>query len=221
MSKIRIFLVDDHYVVCEGLRHMLEQEEEFCVVGEAASGKDALAKLQTTPVDVVLFDARLADMDGIEILRMIKQLWPNQKVIILTSYGEEYLGASVDAGADGFFLKRGNRAELVQAIHEVVRGGKPIDSLVAPGLLQALYASSRYSAGSLSSREIEVLALAAGGHSNKELAQLLEITHQTVKNHISSVLRKLDVNDRTHAVTVALRKGWIPNPVPASWKSYG
>ena len=92
MSKIRIFLVDDHYVVCEGLRHMLEQEEEFCVVGEAASGKDALAKLQTTPVDVVLLDARLADMDGIEILRMIKQLWPNQKVIILTSYPESTEG---------------------------------------------------------------------------------------------------------------------------------
>ena len=221
MKNVRVFLVGDHYVVCEGLRRMLEQEEEICVVGDAESGEEAIDRLRNIPADVVLLDGRLAGMDGIEALRKLKISEPELKVIMLTSYGEEFMSPAIEAGADGFLLKRGNRAEMVNAIHEVVKGGQPLDSLVIPTLLNGLRNSSRRPEISLSGRELQVLELAAGGLSNREIAMELDITEQTVKNHITSVLRKLDVNDRTHAVTVALRKGWISNPIPANWKTYG
>ena len=221
MSNIRVFLVDDHYVVCEGLRRMLEQEEELCVVGDAESGEEAIDRLRDNPADVVLLDGRLGGMDGIEALRKLKISQPELKVIMLTSYGEEFMSPAIEAGADGFLLKRGNRAEMVKAIHEVMQGGRPLDSLVISGLLNGLRNSSRRPEVSLSGRELQILELAAGGLSNREIAGELDITEQTVKNHITSILRKLDVNDRTHAVTVALRKGWISNPIPANWRTYG
>ena len=220
MSQTRVFLVDDHYVVCQGLRRMLEQEDDIHVVGDAESGEEALDTLQETPTDVVLLDARMAGMDGIETLRQLKQTDPDRKVIMLTSYGDEYLGAAIEAGADGFFLKRGNREEIVQGIHQVAQGGTALDSRVIPGLVSGLNKSGQSPRVALSTRETQVLELAAAGLSNKEIAQYLEITDQTVKNHVTSVLRKLDVNDRTHAVTIALRKGWISNPIPADWKVY-
>lgn len=219
MNAVRVFLVDDHYVVCEGLRRMLEQEDDIQVVGDAESGEEALARLENEPADVVLLDARLPGMDGIETLAQLKQLNPDLKVILLTSYGDEYLTAAVEAGADGFFLKRGNREEIVSGIHEVVRGGKSFDSSVVPNLVKGLHQSFRKPPVSLSGREAQVLELAAGGHSNREIADNLDITDQTVKNHITSVLRKLNVNDRTHAVTIALRKGWIVNPIPVDWRA--
>ena len=220
MSEIRVFLVDDHFVVCEGLRRMLEQEDMLSVVGDAESGEEALERLGDAEADVVLLDARMTGMDGIETLRKIKESHPQLKVIMLTSYGDEFLTPAVEAGADGFFLKRGNRDEIVKGIREVVKGGKPFDSSVIPTLLQGLQKSSQPQEVSLSSRELQVLELAAAGLSNKEIAEYLEITDQTVKNHITAILRKLNVNDRTHAVTIALRKGWITNPVPADWKVY-
>ncbi len=218
-KEIRIFLVDDHYVVCEGLRRMLEQEEQFCVVGDASSGEDALSLLQGVATDVILLDARLGGIDGIETLRRIKISYPHLKVIMLTSYGEEFLGAAIEAGADGFLLKKGNREEIVNAIHQVVQGGTPVDTSVITNLLYGLQRPGQ-TGRALSGREVEVLELAAAGLSNKEIAQDLEITDQTVKNHVTSILRKLDVNDRTHAVTIALSKGWISNPIPTDWKVY-
>ncbi|MFQ5874253.1 MAG: response regulator transcription factor, partial [Dehalococcoidia bacterium] len=128
MNKIRVFLVDDHYVVCEGLRRMLEQEEELSVVGEAHTGEEALAKLRDTSADVVLLDVRLAGMDGIETLRELKASQPDLRVIMLTSYGDEYLSPSIEAGATGYLLKRANRTEMVKAIHEALQGGAPLDS---------------------------------------------------------------------------------------------
>jgi len=220
MSEIRVFLVDDHFVVCEGLRRMLEQEDMLSVVGDAESGEEALERVGDAGADVVLLDARMTGMDGIETLRKLKESHPQLKVIMLTSYGDEFLTPAVEAGADGFFLKRGNRDEIVKGIHEVVRGGKPFDSSVIPSLLLGLQKSSQPQEVSLSNRELQVLELAAAGLSNKEIAEYLEITDQTVKNHITAILRKLNVNDRTHAVTIALSKGWITNPVPADWKVY-
>ena len=216
MEKIRAFLIDDHYVVCEGLRTMLEQEEELCVVGEAHSGEEALTKLNETPSDVVLLDVRMAGMDGIETLRAIKASQPDLKVIMLTSYGGEYLTPSIEAGANGYLLKRANRAEMVRAIREAVQGGAPLDSLVTPGLLDRLRNTPQSSGPLLSARETQVLELAAVGLSNKKIARELGVTQTTIKNHMTSVLQKLDANDRTHAVTIALRKGWISNPIPTA-----
>ena len=221
MNTVRVFVVDDHYVVCEGLKRMLEQEDDLDVVGDAETGEEVLDRLRVTPADVVLLDARLGGMDGIETLQRLKEESPGQRVIMLTSYGEEFLGPAIEAGADGFLLKRGNRAEMVKAIHEVANGGTHLDSSVAPSLLLGRYSRPQRDAGSLSSREIQVLERAAAGMSNQEIADDLDITIQTVKNHVTSILRKLDVNDRTHAVTIALRKGWIANPVPVDWRSFG
>ena len=220
MSTIRVFLVDDHHVVLEGLRRMLDQKEDIAVVGDAESGEEAVAKLQDMVAEVVLLDARLGGIDGIETLRQLKGSYPDLKVIFLTSYGDEFLSPAIEAGADGFFLKRANRDEIVKAIHEVVEGGKPVDSRVVPRLIDGMTKSKIHQRLSPSAREVQVLELAAGGLSNKQIADYLEITDQTVKNHITSILRKLDVNDRTHAITIALRKGWISNPVPVDWKVY-
>ncbi len=209
MSKIRVFLVDDHHVVCEGLRRMLEQEEDLTVVGEAQSGEQAVAVLKVTPVDVVLLDIRMPGMDGIDTLRALKRNLPDLTVIMLTSYGDEYLSPSIDAGANGYMLKRANRAEMVKAIREAVDGGAPLDSQVTPGLINRLRNPSQ----PLSPREAEVLQLVASGHSNKAIGLELGVSPTTTKNHLTSIMQKLDANDRAHAVTLALRKGWIANPL--------
>ena len=214
MSKIRVFLVDDHHVVCEGLWRMLEQEDDLCVVGEAQSGEEALAILQDTPADVVLLDVRMAGMDGIETLRKLKVSLPDLKVLMLTSHGDEYLNPSIEAGATGYLLKRANRDEMVKAIHEAARGGAPLDSLVTPGLLHRLRNSPHHLGIPLSIRETQVLELAASGLSNKGIAERLGVTQTTVKNHMTSIMQKLDANDRTHAVTIALQRRWISNPIP-------
>ena len=216
-----MFLVDDHYVVCEGLRQMLEQEEDICVVGDAQSGEEALIKLQDVQADVVLLDVRLAGMDGIETLRSLKQAHSDLKVLMLTSYGDEYLSAAIEAGATGYLLKRANREEMVKAIHEALQGGAPLDSQVTPGLLKRLRTTSQIPGMPLSAREIQVLELAAAGLSNKWIGYRLGVTQTTIKNHMTSIMQKLDANDRTHAVTIALRRGWISNPIPVSHNGEG
>ena len=213
MKDIRVFLVDDHHVVCEGLRRMLEQEEGLSVVGDAQGGEEALGKLCDIAADVILLDVRMPGMDGIETLRKLKALQPELKIIMLTSYGDEYLSPSIDAGAAGYLLKRANRVEMVKAIREAAQGGAPLDSLVTSGLLNRLRNTPQSTGVSLSSRETQVLELVAAGLGNKEIGRRLGLTQTTIKNHMTSILRKLDANDRTHAVTIALRKGWISNPI--------
>ena len=188
---------------------MLEQEEDLTVVGEAQTGEQAVAVLKVTPVDIVLLDIRMPGMDGIDTLRALKRSLPDLTVIMLTSYGDEYLSPSIDAGANGYMLKRANRAEMVKAIREAVDGGAPLDSQVTPGLINRL----RNPTQPLSPREAEVLQLVASGHSNKAIGFELGVSPTTTKNHLTSIMQKLDANDRAHAVTIALRKGWIPNPL--------
>ncbi len=217
MSDIRVFLVDDHYMVCEGLTRMLEREHDISVVGEAQSGEAALERLREIPADVVLLDVRLCGMDGIDTLRGLKQEHPGLKVIMLTSYGDQYLAESVDAGADGYLLKRANRAEMVKAIREAMDGGVPLDSLVTRGLFERLRNAVRWPVQELSPREGEALELAAGGLSNKQIASKLGVSVPTVKKRISNAMQQLGAHDRTHAVAIALRKGWISNPVSVDW----
>ena len=191
---------------------MLELEDDLLVVGEAQSGETALVKLRETSADVVLMDVRLTGMSGIETLRKLKVFQPKVKVIMLTSYGDEYLGLSLEAGAAGYLLKRANRAELVAAIRQAAQGGAPLDSFVTPSLLEQLRNHSQHRNVPISPRETEVLQLVAAGHGNKEIAYTLSVSETTIKNHMSSILRKLDANDRTHAVTISLSKGWISFP---------
>jgi len=139
---------------------------------------------------------------------------------VLGPFGQdEYLSPSIEAGATGYLLKRANRAQMVEAIHEAVDGGAPLDPLVTPGLLYRLRNPSGHEGAKLSSRETQVLELVAAGLSNKEIASQLTVMQSTVKNHMTSILQKLDANDRTHAVTIALRKDWISNPIPIDHKA--
>jgi len=218
--QIRVFLVDDHFVVCEGLRQMLRQEEDIIVVGDAQTGEQAIAKLQETSVDVVLLDVRLPGIDGIETLTRIKAVLPALKVIMLTSYGDEFLGPSIEAGATGYLLKRANRAEMVRAIRDVVVGGVPLDSQVTPGLLDRLRAAPTHKIPPISSEETHLLELVAEGLSNKQIAANTCCTESTVKKHLSRVMQKLSANDRAHAVAIALRNGWISNPTQNSASTY-
>ena len=212
MDESRVFLVDDHFVVCEGLQRMLEQEEDIRVVGEAHSGEQAIRALAHTTADLVLLDVRMSGMDGIETLRGLKSQSPDLKVIMLTSYGDEYLASAIEAGANGYLLKRANREEMVKAIREAVRGGAPLDSQVTPGLLRWLRDPLQSSGSPLSPRESEVIELAAQGLGNAAIAHDLVVTQTTVKNHMTSIMQKLNANDRTHAVTIALGRRWISNP---------
>ena len=217
MDKIRVFIVDDHYMVCEGLRRMLEHEKDICVVGDAQSGEEALSCLREVEADVVLMDVRLEGIDGIETLRRLKAERPGSKLIMLTSYGDEYLGPSIEAGATGYLLKRANREEMITAIHEAANGGAPVDSQVTLSLLDRLRSgSASLDPATLSPRERQLLELVAAGLSNKEIAARQGVTEPTIKKRMSYVMQKLSASDRTHAVTIALRRGWIANPVPDS-----
>ncbi len=218
--QIRVFLVDDHFVVCEGLRQMLSQEEDIIVVGDAQTGEQAVAKLQETSVDVVLLDVRLPGIDGIETLTSIKAFLPALKVLMLTSYGDEFLGPSIEAGATGYLLKRANRAEMVKAIRDAVAGGAPLDSQVTPGLLDRLRAATTHKIPPISSEETRFLELVAEGLSNKQIAANTCLTESTVKKRLSRVMQKLSANDRAHAVAIALRNGWISNPTHNSASTY-
>lgn len=215
MAKIRVFVVDDHPVVCDGIRHMLEVEDDIQVVGEAYSGEEAIAKIPSLSPDIVLMDVRLTGMDGIEAVRYLKRVQPGINTIVLTSYGDEYLAQAVEAGATGYLLKRTNRDGLIRAIRATYEG----ESIIDPSLSRELFAEfaslttfKRQSASSgspLSHRETEILENVAQGKSNKQIADILRINETTVRNHLSSIMSKLEAGDRTQAVVIGLRNSWI------------
>jgi len=215
MAKIRVFVVDDHPVVCDGIRRMLETEPDIQVVGEAHSAEEAIGKIPSLDPHVVLMDVRLPGMDGIDAVRYLKRVESGLNIIVLTSYGDEYLAQAVEAGATGYLLKRAGRDELIRAIRATWEGECPID----PSLTHQLFtefadlakSKRRFSSveSPLSSRETQILQQIAQGKSNKEVAQSLNISERTVKNHITSILSKLNAHDRTQAVLAALRKNLI------------
>ena len=211
-NNIRVLIVDDHYFLRQGLRAILDEQEDMRVTGEAEGGEAALALLREVSADVVLLDVKMPGIDGIETLVRLKKARPDVKVLMLTSYGDEFLMSAIQAGAEGYLLKWADQADLVKAIRETSEGGSPLDPKVTPGVLEHLRSSTAHTANQLSPRETQILELVAAGLSNKEIAADLGVTPPTVKNHVTSILRKLDVSSRTHAVTVGLRMGWIVNP---------
>ena len=212
MEEIRILIVDDHPVVREGIGSMLKKEPDFKMVGEASNGLEAIEKARELSPDVVLMDLRMPEMDGVEAISRIKAEKPEVKFIILTTYSDdEYIFKGIAAGARAYLLKDAPRDELFKAIRMVSRGESLIQPVVASRVLDKLAELSRKTpaADTLSDREIEVLRLMAGGHSNKDIADHLSITQSTVKTHITSIFQKLNVTTRTEAVTNALKKGII------------
>jgi DNA-binding NarL/FixJ family response regulator len=210
--KIRVLITDDHPVVREGLSAMLSREHDIEVVGEAKDGKEAVTKAGTLRPDIILMDLRMPEMDGVEAMQRIKTDYPDIRFIVLTTYdNDEYIFKGIEAGARAYLLKDAPRDELFRAIRAVSRGESLIEPAVASRVLDRLAELSRQvnTPEVLSEREIEVLALIAHGSSNKIIADALNIGQSTVKTHIQSIFHKLEVNDRTEAVTVAVRKGII------------
>jgi DNA-binding NarL/FixJ family response regulator len=212
VGAIKILIADDHPVVREGLFSMLNREVDFDVVGEAKDGMEAVNKTKELSPDIVLMDLRMPDMDGVEAMRKIKSAMPDVKFIILTTYSDdEYIFSGIEAGARAYLLKDAPREDLFKAIRAVYRGESLIQPVVASKLLDRFSELSRGtpSGEGLSARELEILQLMAKGAANKEISAQLSIAQSTVKTHIANIFQKLGVNDRTEAVTQALKKGII------------
>jgi DNA-binding NarL/FixJ family response regulator len=212
VEAIKILIVDDHPVVREGLIAMMSREGDFKVVGEAKDGVEAVNKAKELSPDVVLMDLRMPEMDGVEAMRQIRPAMPGVKFIILTTYSDDdYIFSGIEAGARAYLLKDAPREDLFKAIRSVYRGESLIQPVVASKLLDRFSQLSRRtpSGEELSERELEVLCLMAKGAANKEISAELNIAQSTVKTHITNIFQKLGVNDRTEAVTQALKKGII------------
>ena len=210
--KIRVMITDDHPVVREGLSAMLSREQDIEVVGEAGNGREAIEKARNLKPDVVLMDLRMPEVDGVEAMRQIRVNNPDIKFIVLTTYdNDEYIFRGIEAGARAYLLKDSPREEMFRAIRVVSEGGSLIEPAVAGKVLDRFAELSRQVQvpATLSEREVEVLRLIAKGISNKIIATSLSISESTVKTHVQSIFNKLEVNDRTEAVTEAIKKGII------------
>jgi DNA-binding NarL/FixJ family response regulator len=212
MTRIRILIADDHPVVREGLAAMLDRQEDMEVVGDAPDGAAAVARAAETSPDVILMDLRMPVMDGVEAMRAIAARQPSVHFIVLTTYdNDEYIFKGIEAGARAYLLKDSPREELFKAIRAVHRGESLIQPSVATKVLDRFATLSRQAQSPelLSEREKEVLRLMATGAANKTIASALFISESTVKTHVQSIFQKLDVSDRTGAVTQALQRGII------------
>ena len=201
---IRLLVVDDHPVLREGLAAMIESQHDMTLVAEAANGRDAIDSFNSHLPDVTIMDLRLPDMNGIEAITSILHNHPEARVIVLTTFlGDVQAGRALIAGAHAFLLKATLRTDLLETIRAVHKGQRRVPPEVASEMAE--YAAD----DSLTPREIEVLEQVAGGNSNRMVANRLNISEDTVKAHMRSVLSKLGANDRTHAVTIALRRGFL------------
>ncbi len=201
---IRVLVVDDHPVVREGIAALLGRADDMEVVAEAGSGQEAIALFQRYRPDVLLLDLRMPGMDGVAVIAQIRQETPDARIIVLTAYeSEEDIYRGLQAGARGYLLKDTASEELLEAIRAVYKGQTRIPSNVAAKLAQ------RISQQPLTPRERDVLRLMVAGKSNQEIALALFIAEGTVKVHVNSILDKMNVNDRTQAVTAALRRGLV------------
>jgi two-component system, NarL family, response regulator LiaR len=209
---IRVLIADDHAVVRQGLRTFLDLQDDIEVVGEAADGEEAVAAAGAAAPDVVLLDLVMPVLDGIGALRRLREVAPAARVIVLTSFGEdERLFTALRAGAVGYLLKDSEPAELVKAIRTAHAGQSPLSPAVAARVVEELaHGGTRgAAAGELTPRELEVLRLIARGRSNKRIALELGVAEKTVKTHVSHVLAKLGLSDRTQAALYAVREGLV------------
>ncbi len=208
---IRIVIVDDHEVVRQGLRYMLEQRSDIEVIGEGSDGKEAIALTSELLPDIILLDLLMPNMGGIEAVREIKRLTPSTKIIVLTSFYEnDQIFGAIKAGALSYLLKEGNTDDLLQAIYSAARGESILHPLVAAQLLKEVRDQAESPLKDLTPRELEVLTRIARGHSNSEIAAELAISEPTVRMHVANILMKLHVADRTQAAIFALQKKLVP-----------
>jgi DNA-binding NarL/FixJ family response regulator len=205
-------LADDHILVREGLKKLLEFDGTMEVVAEACNGIECLDVLKTTAADILLLDINMPKMNGIEVLEELKEQKLVAKILILTVHNEvEYLLKAIDIGADGYILKDSGFLELKRAISMVMEGETYIQPQLIPALNSRLVKHNidKERIGTLTKRELEILSYIAEGHFNKEIGNILDISERTVKNHISSIFKKLEVSDRTQAAIFAIKNNLV------------
>ncbi|MCS7282191.1 MAG: response regulator transcription factor [Anaerolineae bacterium] len=229
MGGTRVLIVDDHPFFREGLRQVIAAEEDLEVVGEAGDGEEALAMVRECSPDVVVMDVNLPKINGLEATQRIKDTFPDVQVVILTAYDdEEQVYHAVRFGASAYHAKDVEPHQLIRTIRLVRSGAYVVRNRVLNREQLAEWLQERYRQfggelipekflpSPLSAREMEVLRLMVAGLTNKEIAYRLGISHQTVKNHVTAILSKLGVADRTQATVYALRHGWVPLRPPES-----
>jgi len=215
LDKIRILIADDHVVVREGTRQILEQEPDLEVVAEASDGEEAVRLVGSVKPDVAMLDIAMPGLDGIEATRRIRKLYPSIPVLILSAYDDdEFVFNLLEAGAAGYLLKSVRARELVSAVRAVHAGESVLHPLIARKVLNRFAATSKQQRGQkvtevLTEREREVLNLATRGLSNQDIATNLCLSLRTVQTHLSNIFNKLQVSSRTEAVVRAIKEGWI------------
>ena len=203
-SRIRILSVDDHPVVRQGIKGLVDVQPDMTVVADAANGRDAITQFRTHRPDVTLMDIQMPEMNGLDALIAIRSEFPDAKLIVLTTYeGDVHILRALKAGAQGYLLKNTLHSDLLQTIRAVHAGRRSLSPEVSFQVAQ--HATDQ----ALTPAEVVVLRLIAEGNANKEIADQLSITEDTVKGRVKSILAKLDANDRTHAAIIGLRRGII------------
>jgi NarL family two-component system response regulator LiaR len=213
-ETIKVFLVDDHAIVRDGIRAVLNTEANIEVIGEAANGKEAISKVLSYQPDVTLMDLVMPEIDGIEAIRQIIERQPQARILVLTSFAtDDKVFPAIKAGAMGYLLKDSDAEDLLRAIHQVHQGESSLHPKIARKLLQEITTASSPQepvgpkVDPLTEREVEVLKLVARGKSNQEIAQQLVIGEGTVRTHVSNILGKLHLASRTQATLYALKEG--------------
>ena len=203
-TRIRVFSVDDHPLLREGIAAIINNQPDMQVIGQAANGKDAVQEFKKHQPDVTLMDLRLPDMSGIDAMIAIRAEFPEARIILLTTFeGDVEIKRALEAGARGYLLKSMPPKELVEVIRQVHAGKKRIPPQLAAQLAEHM------SDETLTTREIEVLGQIAGGNRNRDIAEQLFISEETVKVHIKHIMEKLGASDRTQAVAIGIRRGII------------
>ena len=204
MKTIKVLTVDDHPILREGIAAIIANHDDITLVGEAGNGREAIERFRQYRPDVTLMDLVMPEMSGIDATIAIRREFPNARIIVLTTYrGDVQAAQAFDAGAFGYLIKSSLRKDLLDTIRSVHAGQRRIPTEIAVAMAE------HRADGTLSERELEVLWQIAAGSANKIIAAHLSISEETVKGHVKSILSKLNANDRTHAVTIAIRRGII------------
>ncbi len=209
-GALRVVMIDDHEIVRNGLKHILDGDPEFAVVGEADDGPSGLAAVEATRPDVVLLDVRLPSLSGGEVCRLIAERVPEARILILSAFGDDHLVYQcLMAGAAGYVLKDIVHFDLKKSLKSVARGESVIDPRVAAAVVDRLRSPGDQPSHNLSPHQFSVLQLMSQGFSNREIADRLFLSENTVKGYVQDVLRRLNAKNRVEAVMIASRRGWL------------